>query len=106
MIQPRLEGFFDEMDKIAKVPNSLKFLLGFLLGRKVWNKADEKEKRKTAAMGMDLRMNGPGNVKRPPFATEGSKGLAMKQFNQSRKIGTTAAVKAPTPAPRAASTML
>lgn len=233
-----LAGFFDEMDKIAAVPNSLKFLLGFLLGRNVWNKADEKEKRKhaeaipggraagrpdsdfdpkqlvagikvemehtkslnvakeiakdhlaespsyykalkvmegvlekkangdeeeesvdrskkapmgkvleffrknpkpsddsvhdlaegfgvsphtleeqiyqsfgsllqkKAAMGLDLRMNGPGNVKRPPFATEGSKGLARKNFNQSRKIGTIAAVKAPTPAPRAAATML
>jgi hypothetical protein len=62
--------------------------------------------RKHAAMGLDLRMNGPGNVKRPPFATEGSKGLAMKNFNQSRKVGTIAAVKAPTPAPRAAATML
>ena len=39
---------------------------------------------KQSGLGMDLRMNGPGNIKRPPFSTEGSKSLAFKRFNASQ----------------------
>ncbi|MHC4180572.1 MAG: hypothetical protein ACYSWU_23985 [Planctomycetota bacterium] len=57
----------------------------------------KKEREKAAAMGVDLRLKGPGGIQRPPFPTEGSKGLALKQFKQSRKIGQTMAVKPPEP---------
>lgn len=56
---------------------------------------------KIAAMGMDLRRNGEAGIPRPKFPTEGSKGLPNKLFNQSRKIGQSAAVKPPKPNIRA-----
>ena len=43
--------------------------------------------RKVAAMATDLRRTGIGGVKRPPFATEDSKGHASQQFQNSQKPG-------------------
>jgi len=43
------------------------------------------ELSKLSAMGMDLRMKGPGGVKRPPFPTEGSKALANQKLKQTSK---------------------
>jgi len=43
--------------------------------------------RKVAAMAADLRMNGIGGVKRPPFATEGSKQFAFNHLKTSKSPG-------------------
>lgn len=63
------------------------------------------ELQKISAMGMDLRSLGEAGVKRPQFPTEGSKGLSNKLFNQSRKIGQSAAVQPPKPNIRAVASM-
>lgn len=60
--------------------------------------------RKHAAFGADLRLNGPGGIKRPPFPTEGSKSLAFKNFKQSRKVGQMA-VRPPEPNIRSVTTL-
>ena len=65
----------------------------------------EADLQKSAALGMDLRTNGPGGVKRPPFPTEGSAAHAYKQFNQSRRVGQSMAVKPPKPNIRAVTSL-
>jgi len=65
----------------------------------------EMDLQKHAAMGMDLRLKGPGGVKRPPFPTEGAKTHAFKKLQQSQKIGQTASIKPPKPAIRSVASM-
>jgi hypothetical protein len=43
--------------------------------------------RKIASLAGDLRMNGLGGVKRPPFPTEDSKRFANTQLDRSKKPG-------------------
>ena len=43
--------------------------------------------RKVASLAGDLRMNGLGGVKRPPFPTEDSKRVARTQFTRAQKPG-------------------
>lgn len=43
--------------------------------------------RKVASLAGDLRMNGLGGVKRPPFPTEDSKRFARNQFMRAQKPG-------------------
>lgn len=59
---------------------------------------------KKAALGVDLRTNGPGNIKRPPFPTEDSKVLPFSKFKQSRAVGQSQGVKPATPAIRSVAT--
>lgn len=65
----------------------------------------EMDLQKHAAMGMDLRLKGPGGIKRPPFPTEGAKTHAFKKLQQSQKIGQTASIKPPKPAIRSVASM-
>jgi hypothetical protein len=50
-------------------------------------KTDKGEFKKTSAMAGDLRRNGIGGVKEPPFPTEDSKQRAEHQYNMSTKPG-------------------
>ena len=96
-----IESFFDELEKIASTEKAMKLILGTILNYLRIHGGKDKEKK--AAMGVDLRMTGPAGIKRPPFPTEGSKSMALKQFKTSRAVGQ---VKTPKPDIRSVTTMV
>ncbi|MFW9801200.1 MAG: hypothetical protein ACFFFC_00990 [Candidatus Thorarchaeota archaeon] len=57
-------AFFDELQQIIEAKNMAKH----------------------SGLGVDLRLKGPGNIQRPPFATEESKSNAFSKFKQSQNI--------------------
>jgi hypothetical protein len=63
------------------------------------------EIHKAAALGVDLRLVGPGGVRRPPFATEGSKQLALSRFKETQKPGNIGVKKPPEPKIRPVATL-
>ena len=63
------------------------------------------EIHKEAALGVDLRLVGPGGVRRPPFATEGSKQLALSRFKETQKPGNIGVKKPPEPKIRPVATL-
>jgi hypothetical protein len=124
----KIDSFFDELEKFASILPAAKFATGYLLGRALWGSLDEERKEalkdeaeeltgsselppiiiipkeKSAALGVDLRLTGPSGIKRPPFPTEGSKGLSMQKFKQSRKTGMMGGAKPPRPSIRSVAT--
>jgi hypothetical protein len=63
------------------------------------------ELEKISAMGVDLRLLGPGGIRRPPFPTEGSKQVALSKFKESKKPGNIGVRKPPDPSIRSVATM-
>jgi hypothetical protein len=75
-------------------------------GLRLYQKRKENLEKKSA-LGMDLRLKGPGGIRRPPFATEGAKSQAFSSLKQSQKVGQLGvAPKAPMPNYRGAATMV